>query len=133
MATQEKHRVYLLAVHLLRPIGAQAEKQAKQREAIGTWATALLSREPGANVLIVGDTNFSERLSIYGIGQEAGELNGFAPTHTTNKCYDRLVVAGAGGWKSIEILKPPYGKKPNDANKRVWTDHFFVGAVLRVE
>ena len=132
-AVKDNARVYVLAVHLLRPIGAQAEKQVKQREAIGAWATGLLSREPGATVLVVGDTNNSDRTSLYGIGHEAGELNGFAATHLTNKCYDRLVVAGAGKWTSVEILKPPYGKKPNDANKRVWTDHFFVGATLRVE
>lgn len=132
IATQEKDRVYLLAVHLLRPIGAQAEKQAKQREAICSWATGLLGREPGATVLIVGDTNNRDRKSLYGIEQEAGELNEFAATHLTKKCYDRLVVAGAGSWKSIEILKPPYGKKPNDANKRVWSDHYFVGAELRL-
>jgi hypothetical protein len=132
-ATKDQHRIYILGVHLLRPIGAQAEKQARQREAIGTWATALLSREPGATVVIVGDTNNSDRHSLYGIGRDAGELNAFAPTHLTNKCYDRLVVAGAGKWTAIEILKPPYGKRPNDTIKRVWTDHFFVGAALRVE
>ena len=31
------------------------------------------------------------------------------------------------------VLRPPYGPRPNDANKRVWTDHYFVGAGLRVE
>ena len=65
--------------------------------------------------------------------REAGELNGFAGTHITNKCYDRLVVAGAGKWAGIDVLRPPYGPRPNDANKRVWTDHYFVGAGLRVE
>lgn len=54
-------------------------------------------------------------------------------THLTNKCYGRLVAAGAGTWTVIEILKPPYGKRSNEANKGVWTDHFFVGAVLRAE
>ena len=132
-ATKDKAKVYVLAVHLLRPIGAQAEKQARQREAIGVWATGLLAREPGATVVIVGDTNNTDRQPLYGIGREAGELNGFAATHLTNKCYDRLVVAGAGKWTNVEILKPPYGKKPNDTNKRVWTDHYFVGATLRVE
>ena len=118
-ATHEKAKVYVLAVHLLRPIGAQADKQAKQREAIGAWATSLLAREPGSSVVIVGDTNNSNRQPLYGVGREAGELNAFAATHLTNKCYDRLVVAGPGKWTDIEIRKPPYGKKPNDTNKRV--------------
>ena len=43
----------------------------------------------------------------------------------------RTVVAGVGKWAGIEVLRPPYGRKPNDTNKRVWTDHYFVGAVLR--
>jgi len=132
LATHEKDRVYVLAVHLLRPIGPQADKQAKQREAIGAWATGLLSREPGATVLVVGDTNNSDRQPLYGVGRDAGELNAFAATHLTNKCYDRLVVAGAGKWTAIEVLRPTYGPRPNDANKRVWTDHFFVGATLAI-
>ena len=127
LATKGQERVYFLAVHLLRPIGPQADKQAKQREAIGAWATGLLSREPGATVLVVGDTNFSDRKTLYGVGREAGELNAFSATHLTNKCYDRLVVAGVGKWAGIEVLRPPYGPRPNDANKRVWTDHYFVG------
>jgi hypothetical protein len=130
LATRESERIYFLAVHLLRPIGPQADKQAKQREAIGAWATSLLAREPGATVVVVGDTNNTDRRSLYGLGSDAGELNGYASTHLTNKCYDRLVVAGNGKWIGIEVLKPPYGRKPNDTNKRVWTDHFFVGATL---
>lgn len=133
IATQDKRRVYVLAVHLLRPIGAQADKHARQREAIGAWASALTAREPGAAVVIIGDTNASEKKSLFGVGREAGELNAYAPTHLTGKCYDRLVVAGAGTWAGIEIVRPPYGPRPNDGNKRVWSDHYFVGATLRLE
>lgn len=132
-ATKDQHRVYILAVHLLRPIGAQADRQAKQREAIGAWAKGLIEREYGATVVIVGDTNNSDRHSLYGLGREAGELNSFAATHLTGKCFDRLVVAGTGNWAVIEVLRPPYGPRPNDANKRVWTDHYFVGAVLKTD
>ena len=78
-------------------------------------------------------TNNSDRQPLYGVGREAGELNNFAATHLTNKCYDRLVVAGTGKWAAIEVLRLPYGPRPHDTNKRVWTDYFFVGAVLRVE
>jgi endonuclease/exonuclease/phosphatase family metal-dependent hydrolase len=131
LATKGQERVYFLAVHLLRPIGAQQQRQEGQRKAIGAWAQGLLARESGAAVVILGDTNNSSRESLYGLGSDAGELNGYASTHLTNKCYDRLVVAGNGKWIGIEILKPPYGRKPNDTNKRVWTDHYFVGAVLR--
>ena len=131
LATKGKERVYFLAVHLLRPIGAQQQKQEAQRRAIGAWAQGLLARESGATVVILGDTNNSSRESLYGLGNDAGDLNGYSPTHLTNKCYDRLVVAGNGTWVGIEVLRPSYGRKPNDANKRMWTDHYFVGAVLR--
>ncbi len=97
------------------------------------WAKGLQARDPGATVVIAGDTNNTDRQPLYGVGREAGELNNFAATHLTNKCYDRLVVSGAGKWAEIEVLRPPYGPRPNDANKRVWTDHYFVGSVLRVE
>ena len=133
LATRGQERVYFLAVHLLRPIGAQQQKQEGQRKAIGAWAEGLLARESGATVVILGDTNNSSRESLYGLGNDAGELNGYASTHLTNKCFDRLVVAGNGKWTDLKIVKPPYGKKPNDANKRVWTDHYFVGAVLELK
>ena len=130
LATKGQERVYFLAVHLLRPIGAQQQKQEGQRRAIGGWAQGLLARESGATVVILGDTNNTSRESLYGLGNDAGDLNGYAPTHLTNKCYDRLVVAGVGKWAGIEVLRPNYGRKPNDTNKRVWTDHYFVGATL---
>ena len=133
LATKGQERVYFLAVHLLRPIGAQQQKQEGQRRAIGAWAQGLLARESGATVVILGDTNNSSRESLYGLGNDAGDLNGYSPTHLANKCYDRLVVAGNGKWIGIEVLRPSYGRKPNDANKRVWTDHFFVGATLSVK
>ena len=133
LATKGQERVYFLVVHLLRPIGAQQEKQEGQRRAIGAWAQGLLARESGATVVILGDTNNSSRESLYGLGNDAGDLNGYSPTHLTNKCYDRLVVAGNGKWVGIEVLRPPYGRKPNDTNKRVWTDHYFVGATLSVK
>ncbi len=133
LATKGQERVYFLAVHLLRPIGAQQQKQEGQRKAIGAWAQGLLARESGATVVILGDTNNSSRESLYALGNDAGELNGYASTHLTNKCYDRLVVMGNAKWTEIEVLKPPYGRKPNDANKRVWTDHYFVGGTLETK
>jgi hypothetical protein len=110
----------------------QRQKQESQRRAIGAWAQGLLARESGGAVVILGDkTNNSGRESLSGLGDDAGDLNGYAPTHLTNKCYDCLVEAGNAKWIGIEVRRPPFGRKPNDANKRVWTDVYFVGAVLR--
>jgi hypothetical protein len=124
LATHEKERVYFLAVHQLRPIGAQAEKHDRQLAAIGEWVKEQLAREPGATVVVLGDTNNSNRAPLYGIGHEVGELNGFAATHLSGKAFDRLVVAGPGSWSAVEIRKPPYGTKRNDGNNRVWTAIF---------
>jgi hypothetical protein len=132
-ASRERESVYMLAVHLLRPIGAQAERQARQRQAIGDWARTLSEREPRAVVVIAGDTNFSDRQSVYGLGRDAGELNGYAATHLAGRCIDRLVVVGPGSWSHSEIRRPPFGTRPNEANKLRWTDHYFVGATLVVE
>jgi hypothetical protein len=126
-AANDTTKFYVLAVHLLILICAQAEKQSKQREATGTRATALLSREPGATVVIAGDTNNSDRTFLYGIGAVAEELNRFVATHHTNKCYHRLVSRRGQEMGGDGVLWPPYGPRPNNANKRVWREHYFVG------
>ena len=54
LATKGQERVYFLAVHLLRPIGEQQQKQEGQRKAIGAWVQGLLARELGATVVILG-------------------------------------------------------------------------------
>jgi hypothetical protein len=134
-ATKDDTKVYFLAVHLLRPIGTQAEKHDRQRAAIGAWMRGVMDREPKSTVVVLGDTNNSEvkgAVPLYGAGTEAGTLNQFAVTHLSNKCFDRLVVTGAGHWTNIEIRRPPYSNRPNDFLKRVWTDHYFVGATLSV-
>lgn len=131
--TCDEDRVCFLVVHLIRPIGAQYGKQARQIEAIAAWAAAVQKREPKATIVILGDTNNSltqAGTSLFGIGREANELDQFAPTHLIGKCFDRLVLVGSGRWNSIEVKRPPYGKRPNNVLKRIWTDHFFVGADL---
>ena len=128
-------KVYFLVVHLLRPIGAQAEKHQRQLTAIGAWMRGITALEPKATVVVLGDTNNSDvRASapLYGLGMEAGALNQFAATHLSNKCFDRLVAVGPGRWTAIDLRRPPYPAKPNNSLKRVWTDHYFVGATLSV-
>jgi hypothetical protein len=130
-ASKGTSTVYFLAVHLLRPIGAQTEKHQGQLDAIGAWARELSGREPKATVVVLGDTNNTNvKTALYGLGTEAGALNQFAATHLSNKCFDRLVAVGPGHWTAIDVRRPPYPHKPNDTLKRIWTDHFFVGATL---
>jgi hypothetical protein len=130
-AAKGEARVHFLVVHLIRPIGAQTGKHEGQLRAVGAWMKDQLQRDPGSTVVVLGDTNHSETgKPLFGLGTDAGELNGFAATHLTGKCFDRLVIAGAGRWTTAEVRRPPYGPRPNDANKKVWTDHYLVGATL---
>lgn len=132
-ASKGSTKAYFLVVHLLRPIGAQAEKHQRQLAAIGAWMRGVGEREPTATIVVLGDTNNSDTkggASLFGIGQEAGALNQFAPTHLTNKCYDRMVLSGPGHWSAVAIRRPPYPQKPNDSLRRIWTDHYFVGATV---
>lgn len=135
-AKKGTHRVLFLVVHLLRPMGTQEEKHKQQIAAIGAWMTQQTAADPKAAVVVLGDTNSTlteKGASLFGVGVEAGDLSGFKATHLTNKAYDRMVVTGAGKWTNVEIRKPPYGNRPPAPVKRVWTDHYFLGAVLRVE
>ena len=52
------------------------------------WAQRLLARESGATVVILGGTTNSSSESLYGVGNDAGDLNGYSPTYLANKCYD---------------------------------------------
>jgi hypothetical protein len=127
------HRVYFLVVHLLRPIGNQVIKHKAQLIAIGEWMRRLNASEPKSVVVVLGDTNSAlteNGISLFGIGAEAGEHGGFRATHLTNKAYDRLVLLGPAKWLDVEIRKSPYGTRPIAPVKRVWTDHYLLGAVL---
>jgi hypothetical protein len=52
-------------------------------------------------------------------------------THLAGKPFDRLIAIN-GNWSQVEVKRPPYGKKPNDQTKRLWTDHYLLGADLSV-
>lgn len=132
-ATKDKKTVRFLVVHLIRPIGQNAAKHDKQLAAIGQWAAKVQAEEPTSSVVVLGDTNDTKELkgtSIFGIGIEAGEQLGFSATHLDGKSYDRLILVGPGTWQNATVIRPPYGKRPNDLIKRVWTDHFALEATL---
>jgi hypothetical protein len=127
-ATKDGETIHFLVVHLIRPIGKQEEKHQQQVAAITQWADGLRQLHTKDTIVILGDTN-SDRTPLLSIGTEAGAQNRWAATHLTGKAFDRLVALN-GSWSAVEVKRPPYGKKPNDLNKRLWTDHFLLGATL---
>lgn len=132
-ARQGKSQVLFLVLHLVRPIGTQTGKHREQISAVGAWMHRTTAANPLAAVVVLGDTNSAltaAGTSLFGIGHEAGEIVGFRSTHLTNRHFDRMVVAGPAEWTKAEILRPPFGSRPISELKRVWTDHYLLGAQL---
>lgn len=133
-ATGSSQRVLFLVVHLIRPIGNQLRKHQNQLAAIGAWMAKTHSADARALIVIIGDSNSTlvqNGASLFGPGSEAGEKIRFVGTHLTNKPFDRLVLLGPGTWSNVELRKPPYGNRPTAPLKRIWTDHYLLGAELR--
>ena len=127
--------LYALAVHLLRPIGENKARQEAQLKAIGVWADTILRVEPSAVLVVFGDFN-SRDISPAGIirseqapVQDVGFKFGSPGTHLDGKPYDRIIVIGDGvKIEGFGVKRPPYGKRPNDTNRLLWSDHFLVHA-----
>jgi hypothetical protein len=125
LATHEQERVYFLAVHLLRPIDAQQQKQEGQRKAIGERIRRD-SRYPRRH------QQQQPRVALR-LWKRCWRVQ-WLYAHTSHKqvlrpsrrCWGREMGRNRG---STATLRP----KANDANKRVWTDHYFVGATLSVK
>lgn len=128
-AEKDGHRVLFLVVHLIRPIGKQEQKHLAQIEAISRWAEEAANS--GSIVVVLGDTNNTTKAPIFG-GKEANQLNGYAATHQDGRPFDRLSVHGNASWSDVDVAVPPYGRKPNKANLRVWTDHWRLSATLNL-
>lgn len=133
-AMKDKIRIRFLVVHLLRPLGGNESKHQAQVAAIGRWAAKLRAMEPDTSIVILGDTNDARVVrggSLFGVGRESGELLGFSATHLDGNPYDRIVLVGTGMLLNAGVQRPPFGGRPNNATKRVWTDHFAMEATLR--
>lgn len=128
-ATHGNQRVRFLVVHLLRPIGENAVRQAAQIAAIDQWAAAQLET-PGTTVVVMGDMNCSSRSPVFTFGTEVNRLIGYQGTHLNGTPIDRMVASSNTRWSAAEVVAPPYGPKPNNHLKRVWSDHFLLVATL---
>lgn len=111
----------VLNVHLVRPIGEQAAKNAEQIRAISQWGAAQ-----SGGIVVLGDFNNDTRnLLPY---REAADLTNWQATHLAGRVFDRIYSLPAP--KQAQVIRPPYARKPSDAQKTLWTDHYLVVAVL---
>lgn len=117
-------RFDVLAVHLIRPIGKNAEKHAKQLEAIRAWVETQQARSPNTTVIVLGDFNNPDK-DLLPFADSGRETN-FAATHLTGKAFDRIFTTGK--LSAVEIVRPPLPKRPNELLKASWTDHYLLKA-----
>ena len=110
----------VLVVHLIRPIGENQVKHRKQLADLTAWAKAQ-TRE----VIILGDFN-NDGKRILPLGSINEQL-GWPATHLGGKGFDYIFSSAKLGMGRVEI--PPYGRKPNDLQKTLWTDHYMISAV----
>lgn len=118
------NRVWVLSVHLIRPIGVQDAKHQAQLDVLGVWANAMMAS--GKTLIVLGDFNDTGENLIKGMKGTVTEN-----THYTNKQYDHIYVSPGVKVLSSSITRPPYAKKPSDIQKTLWTDHYL--AVVTVD
>lgn len=119
-------RFEVLAVHMIRPIGKNAEKHEKQLQAIREWIESQRERSPQNTVIVLGDfNNPGKDLLPY---SDSGAATKFAPTHLTGKAFDRIFTTGK--LAAVEVVRPPLPKRPNDLLKASWTDHYLLKATV---
>ena len=111
------------------------------------WAMRHLSGDPKANLVILGDFNEGKPVGSDSQALEAifqakppmvdalGTLSGKITTHTDGKAYDRILVSDAISkglnrlkLEGVVIQQHRHGK---GEERRLYTDHFPVGAELR--
>ncbi len=133
-------------VHLLRALGGEKEKQTQQNEALKLWAEQILSKNPKANVIILGDFNEVKNVgdasaSVAYLVHDGKPLTdsftlagGKIRTHADGHAYDRILLSPAivngESWlkfQSVSAHAHPHGK---GADKLWFTDHFPVTAAF---
>jgi endonuclease/exonuclease/phosphatase family metal-dependent hydrolase len=128
LLTEGSTRYAILNVHLIRPIGQNKEKHAAQLKAIEAWVAATKANDANTVIVVLGDFNDS-RKGMLPLLSESGSFTGYAPTHLANEAYDWIFTSGK--LSAVEIVRPPYPKRPNDDLKMIWTDHYLLKATVR--
>jgi endonuclease/exonuclease/phosphatase (EEP) superfamily protein YafD len=129
LKNQSGQEAVVVNVHLIRPIGDAAAKQNRHLALLSEWSHMMATSYPNVLVIILGDFNNRSKSAILGdTMQEVGPATNWAPTHINGSAYDRIFYGNGLTLVGQTILRPPYGKKPNDLLLRVWSDHFFFRA-----
>lgn len=127
-------RLLILNVHLVRPIGKNADKHRHQLAALQQWAQEVHRLHPEMPVVILGDFNnntCTPSSSLVGPAfREVGEINGWQPTHLRRQMFDRILYQLPLQASEVAVVRPPYGPRPNDTLKTLWSDHFLVKCVI---
>lgn len=127
--TEGGKRYAILNVHLIRPIGTSAEKHARQLAAISEWIADVRNRDPQTVIVVMGD--FNNTKPALPLAGNSDEKTGHAPTHLVNQAFDHIFTSGK--LSEVEIVRPPYPKRPNDDLKMLWTDHYLLKASVGPE
>jgi len=119
-------RYAILNVHLIRPIGRNAEKHSQQLAAISAWVAAVKAREPATVIVVLGDFN-DPSPNLLPLADSAVATH-FTPTHLDKKPFDRIFTTGV--IEQAIVIRPPYPKRPNDTLKAEWSDHYLLKALV---
>lgn len=118
-------RFNILNVHLV-VAARDPRKNAAQRAAIVRWIEAALRQEPTSTFLVVGDMNYDYRGPALALGRDVLEPLRWPYTHSSRLTLDHMIAVGNATWENPIVSRPPYGPRPNEPNKVLWTDHFAV-------
>ena len=119
-------RYAILNVHLIRPIGRNAEKHTKQLASIAAWVAEVKAREPATVIVVLGDFN-NPSPNLLPLADSA-VATGFMPTHLDKKPFDRIFTTGV--IEQAMVVRPPYPKRPNETLKAEWSDHYLLKAMV---
>jgi endonuclease/exonuclease/phosphatase family metal-dependent hydrolase len=145
--TNDSSSLDICIVHLKRALGKYGRlEQQDQNRALRKWADAQLAKNPGANIIHLGDFNETRNpgdpeAGLAPLVQPAGLMRdvftldgGKFRTHASGKAYDRILISEAlekGGtdWKFQKVSAQPHSQGTGD-RKKLFTDHFPVTATF---
>lgn len=124
--TESGNRYCVLVVHLIRPIGKNADKHARQLTDIRAWVADQRANDPKLTIIVLGDFNNGgpDLLPL----TDSGRTSSFAATHQDGKAIDRIFTSGH--LTDLMVTAPPIPRRANKTLLASWTDHFLVSGTV---